>query len=59
MAIQPLYDQIPLIVWWSHWDVYRNNTFVVSAFITLPPNLILLCRLYSALTACIRRLTQQ
>jgi hypothetical protein len=25
MAIQPVYDQIPPMVWWG-WDVYRNNT---------------------------------
>jgi hypothetical protein len=33
MAIQPVCGQIPPIVWWGSWDVYRNNTFVVSAFI--------------------------
>lgn len=33
MAIQPVCGQIPPIVWWGGWDVYRNNTLVVSAFI--------------------------
>ena len=33
IAIQPVCGQIPPIVWWGSWDVYRNNTFVVSAFI--------------------------
>jgi hypothetical protein len=33
MAIQPVCGQIPPIVWWGSWDVYRNNTFFVSAFI--------------------------
>lgn len=33
IAIQPVCGQIPPIVWWGSWGVYRNNTFVVSAFI--------------------------